>query len=57
MVEPMEASRSQLDRLLDPENGRITLQSLKRAGANPVVSTVRATDAGDFALVSNGRIS
>ena len=33
MAERMETSRSQLDRLLDPENERVTLQTLKRAAA------------------------
>ena len=31
MAERMETSRSQLDRLLDPENERVTLHTLKRA--------------------------
>ena len=33
MAERMETSRSQLDRLLDPENERVTLHTLKRAAA------------------------
>ena len=33
MAERMEAGRSQLDRLLDPENEGVTLHSLKRAAA------------------------
>ena len=33
MAERMETSRSQLDRLLDPENERVTLYTLKRAAA------------------------
>ena len=31
MAERMETSRSQLDRLLDPENEGVTLHTLKRA--------------------------
>lgn len=33
MAKQMETSRSQLDRLLDPENESVTLQTLKRAAA------------------------
>ena len=33
MAERMETSRSQLDRLLDPENESVTLHTLKRAAA------------------------
>ena len=33
MAERMETSRSQLDRLLDPENEGVTLHTLKRAAA------------------------
>ena len=33
MAERMETSRSQLDRLLDPDNERVTLHTLKRAAA------------------------
>ena len=33
MAGRMETSRSQLDRLLDPENERVTLHTLKRAAA------------------------
>ena len=33
MAERMETSRSQLDRVLDPENEGVTLQALKRAAA------------------------
>ena len=33
MAERMETSRSQLDRLLDPENERVTLHTLNRAAA------------------------
>ena len=33
MAERMETSRSQLDRLLDPEYERVTLHTLKRAAA------------------------
>ena len=33
MAERMETSRSQLDRLLDPENEGVTLHALKRAAA------------------------
>ena len=33
MVLRMETSRSQLDRLLDPENESVTLHTLKRAAA------------------------
>ena len=33
MAERMEISRSQLDRLLDPKNERVTLHTLKRAAA------------------------
>ena len=33
MAERMETSRSQLDRLLDPENDGVTLHTLKRAAA------------------------
>jgi antitoxin HicB len=31
MAELMKTSRAQLDRLLDPENGNITIESLQRA--------------------------
>ncbi len=33
MAERMKTSRSQLDRLLDPENESVTLETLKRAAA------------------------
>ena len=33
MAERMETSRSQLDRVLDPENEGVTLHALKRAAA------------------------
>ena len=33
MAERMQTSRSQLDRLLDPENERVTLHTLNRAAA------------------------
>ena len=33
MAERMETSRSQLDRLLDPENEGVTLHTLRRAAA------------------------
>ena len=33
MAEQMNTSRSQLDRLLDPENESVTLETLKRAAA------------------------
>ena len=33
MAERMDTSRSQLDRLLDPENEGVTLHALKRAAA------------------------
>ena len=33
MAESMETSRSQLDRVLDPENEGVTLHALKRAAA------------------------
>ena len=33
IAECMETSRSQLDRVLDPENERVTLHTLKRAAA------------------------
>lgn len=33
MAERMETSRSQLDRVLDPENEGVTLHTLKRAAA------------------------
>ena len=33
MAERMETSRSQLDRVLDPQNERVTLHALKRAAA------------------------
>ena len=31
MAELMKTSRAQLDRLLDPDNGRATIESLQRA--------------------------
>lgn len=33
MAEKMNTSRAQLDRILDPENGSATLESLQRAAA------------------------
>jgi antitoxin HicB len=31
MAEPMQTSRAQLDRILDPDNGTATIESLQRA--------------------------
>ena len=39
MAERMETSRSQIDRLLDPENEGVTLHTLKRAAATGVMRT------------------